>query len=709
MLPCMLRIWLRALFGLGFLCAGMLLYSQGQEKPAPAPDGAIPRSPAENDFLIRIGVEEVRLDAVVLDKKGRQITDLTADDFEIYQDKKLQQIIAGKYISDYQPTLESKPASLDATDATAIPAPRLTRDAVRRTIVFLVDDYSMQRFEEVHRTRLCLRKYVETQMQPGDMVAILQTFRGTSALSAFTSDKKELLARIDTIRWKPPHDFPDPRIGEEYIPQPMAIDFCIRALKDMPGRKFLMLMSLEIFNLSALDRYLHRPPDDAAFNRMADAALRAGVVIHTLDILGLADTFVDLEATYYSSFFSGRSQDIMAPWRTDLKYAQGAVQSRQASRWLPLSQKTGGVLLTGNNFYIHGIADLEEEMKGYYLLSYVPPASTFDEKKQISYKKIEVKVKRRGAQVHTRDGFIGLKRPPETPAEARNPLVKAMFSPFRYKDLDVRMASGYVEDSPDGYQLRAWVHLDGQALGIADEKDGSHSISVKAVAATSDIDGNVQDSANRQLNLKLNDADVEWVRAHGLKFSLSQRKEKPGAYYVRVAIEDRVSGAIGSAYEFIKIPDLKKGSLALSSIVVLNNPEDAAWVQADIAPGPQSLPAQVPPMADRSQALRKYAPGESFEYIAAVYNAKSSEGAPPDLESQVILFNEGKELFRSEPESVRLGSPGNVRRIPIRNSLLLEKALQPGDYVLKLQVRDKQAKDKNSLAEQLLQFEISAK
>ena len=35
------------------------------------------------------------------------------------------------------------------------------------------------------------------------------------------------------------------------------------------------------------------------------------------------------------------------------------------------------------------------------------------------------------------------------------------------------------------------------------------------------------------------------------------------------------SAAKGSTYEFMELPDLKKGSLALSSILVLNNKDDA--------------------------------------------------------------------------------------------------------------------------------------
>ena len=93
--------------------------------------------------------------------------------------------------------------------------------------------------------------------------------------------------------------------------------------------------------------------------------------------------------------------------------------------------------------------------------------------------------------------------------------------------------------------------------------------------------------------------------------------------------------------------------------------------------------------------------------MVAVYNAKSKEGVRPDLESQVILYNEGKELYRSAAEPVLVDNLVNPGRIPIKKSLFLEGTLQPGDYVLKLLVRDRQAKEKNNLTEQMLQFEIS--
>jgi hypothetical protein len=153
------------------------------------------------DFTIRIGVEEIRLDAVVLDGKGRQITGLTAEDFELYQDDQLQKINAAYYITDQsapaaKPAVPSKPLK----GVSPIPSPMMTRDKTQRVIIFIVDDMSMQ-FEHVHYARMALEKFVTDQMQPGDLVAILRTSHGISALQMFSSDKRHLLKLVENIRW----------------------------------------------------------------------------------------------------------------------------------------------------------------------------------------------------------------------------------------------------------------------------------------------------------------------------------------------------------------------------------------------------------------------------------------------------------------------------------------------------------------------------
>jgi VWFA-related protein len=655
-------------------------------------------SQSKDDFTIKVGVEEVRLDVVVLDRKGRQAPDLTEKDFDVYQDNKRQEIVSIKYISAYG----AKPEPLQSgANKQAKPVPgalsRLAREDVQRTIVFLVDDLSMRKFPQIHRARMCIKKYVEDQMQPGDMVAIMQTFRGTASLSAFTSDKRELLARVDTIHWKHPYDLPDPRIIEDYIPQWMAIDFCIRALKDMPGRKFLMLLSMHVSDVSGMNNY-------SVYNRLADSAMRAGVVIHTLDIMGLADAVVDAQPVVVGLRIPSNPGPI-----SDSRYQQMELGFRQSYKPLPLSQKTGGVFLTGRNFFIDGIKDLEEDMKGYYLLTYIPPKSASRQKDKAFYNQIKVKVKRPGYQVRTRDGYIDIDRSLETPAETQNPLIKAMFSPFQYKDLEVDMAAGYRDDGEKGYSLKTWVHLDGNAVGISKEQSGRNTISVEAMAAATDVDGVVQETAKRKVDLALSDAEVQWIREHGLKFSLSLAKENAGAYYVRVAIKDHISGSIGSAYEFLEIPDLSKDALALSSIVILNNEEDVAWIQSGAGKDYKEQNVGSRPGELRSQALRRYRPGDHFRYGAVIFNAKSKEGMPPELESQIVLLKDEEEIYKSGPELLHFESLGDLKRIPIQLNLNLGPALKPGNYTLQLHIKDKAAKGKNNTAAQALQFEIEDK
>src|ERR1035438_4408270 len=69
------------------LAAVFVLASQvGAQNPPPSPGGASPEP------VIRAKVDEVALDLVVRDKKGRLVKNLTSGDVEIYEDGVRQQI-----------------------------------------------------------------------------------------------------------------------------------------------------------------------------------------------------------------------------------------------------------------------------------------------------------------------------------------------------------------------------------------------------------------------------------------------------------------------------------------------------------------------------------------------------------------------------------------------------------------------------------------
>lgn len=657
---------------------------------------AISDDSGNEDFLIRIAVEEVRLDVVVLDRKGQQITDLTPADFEVYQDDQLMPVVSCKYLTDQKDPYGQPAISKEASKkASIIPSRRLAREEVRRTFVFIVDDLSMS-FSDFHFARMALKNFVEKQMQPGDLIAVIRTNYGNSALQLFLSDKPQLLARIEQMPWEAARDLSSDNLYYRFDGQISAIRYCIRALKDMPGRKAMIMLTaqtgmpggLEILMGASTVDYEYRYVDQ--YNQLADDALRAGVVFHMLDIRGL-EAPGDASGGSFDSFFQQLSR-------------------RNAERRNPLPQKTGGLFIENINFYGSGIGDVNNALKGFYLLSYAPPESTFKENRKEVYHRLKIKVKRKGANVHTRDGFYGLPRPSNEQPKEPNALRDAIFSPFQNNDLTVNLATGYVHDTKSGYLLRSWLHLDAQNLVMTKQADG-HLISLGTVYLTSDVNGNIGDSNYMKYEISVKDENLAWVKEHGIRFSIMLPVKKPGPYYVRIAVKDQASGKAGSAYEFINIPDLKKGRLAISNMFIINNNADANWVR--LGANKEQIPNLLAPVIQRdesrSPALRTYLPGDNLEYMALVYNANLKD-KKPDLESQYTLYKDGEEYKKGDPQIVDLDGVTDFTKIPIRKRMVLGSEMPKGDYVLQLQVRDKlENSKKKSFAAQTMSFVISEK
>src|SRR5688572_9590209 len=119
-----------------------------------------------DDDIVRITTNLVQFDFIVTDKRGNQISDLTAEDIEVFQDGKPQTISNLSYIS-----TEPEPSTDSGNNKTSVPPVGAKRNNVRRIIALVVDDLGMS-FETVVPTRNALRKFAEEQMRPGDLVAL---------------------------------------------------------------------------------------------------------------------------------------------------------------------------------------------------------------------------------------------------------------------------------------------------------------------------------------------------------------------------------------------------------------------------------------------------------------------------------------------------------------------------------------------------------
>src|SRR5690348_11477877 len=126
------------------------------------------KPPADDkDDVVRITTNLVQVDAVVT-KDGKLVTNLTADDFEIFEDGKRQTITSFAYISNVSGATPQPPTKDVKKVAPVVPFGPIKPNEARRTMAFVVDDLGLSA-ESMYQVRKQLRKFVTEQLQPNDL------------------------------------------------------------------------------------------------------------------------------------------------------------------------------------------------------------------------------------------------------------------------------------------------------------------------------------------------------------------------------------------------------------------------------------------------------------------------------------------------------------------------------------------------------------
>jgi hypothetical protein len=398
---------------------------------------------------------------------------------------------------------------------------------------------------------------------------------------------------------------------------------------------------------------------------------------------------------------------------------------------------TGGVVITGNDATDGGMRSLEKKQEGFYLLSYIPSKDTFSADRRNSVYQIRVKLKNKGYAVRHRSVFRGTPMSRQSfPSTRESSLQQVLSSPFRFNELRVSLSAGYSRASKPafflrnptqlniddlvpineknarhsiarqaGFLIRSRMHLDSKHLAFATNAKSEFLLSLEFGAFAADCAGAIKDSHGMRYDLTLNSDEYLQVNEKGIDLEIYLVVQNPGGYNIRAIIRDRISGKSGSAFQYMEIPLAREPRVLLSSIFIINNPEDAANVESGELKTDRG-PARRVENARLSPAGRSYLPGETFDYLAIIYNPQKSANQPPQLETQVMLMKDGKEYLCGEAESVDIRSTVDFAKISIKKRFVLREDLEEGDYAIKLKVTDKSAKEKLAIAYQAIGFII---
>src|SRR5258708_17706145 len=166
----------------------------GQPAPGPQDTRDAPR--------FRVGIDAVRIDAVVTDRDGRIVSDLTADEIDVRQDGKPQKVTFAQFVpvlSGPAP-LPSTPFARSSAEAYAMPPRPVKREEVQRTVAIVVDDLGLS-VESLYYTRSALHAFLDRELRPTDLVALVRTGGAGGGLQPFTTDRRVLHAAIDALQW----------------------------------------------------------------------------------------------------------------------------------------------------------------------------------------------------------------------------------------------------------------------------------------------------------------------------------------------------------------------------------------------------------------------------------------------------------------------------------------------------------------------------
>ncbi len=336
------------------------------QKPAEQAQKPQQQKPQQPTF--RAGVNLVRVDVIVTGKDGAPVYDLTAADFDVTEDGKPQKIDAFKFV---QVKTGQQRGGVAPREIRTLTDEELetSRDDVRMVVLFL-DDYHVA-WDGGVRVRAPLRRFIDTQIGPYDLVAVMYPLTPVSALQ-FTHDRYVLSTALVTFEGRKGNYAVRNSAEATYAGAPPAVIEQIRnkvtlsALESLmnhlgalrEGRKSVVLVS---------EGFMLPVEDMEDLRRVYDAANRNNAAIYVLDPRGL-------------SMASNT-------WTMDTLRV--------------LADNTDGRAIVNSNDLEVGLRQVIRDLSAYYLIGYASDRPASDGK----FHEIKVRVKRPGVQVRARKGY----------------------------------------------------------------------------------------------------------------------------------------------------------------------------------------------------------------------------------------------------------------------------------------------------------------
>ena len=620
-----------------------------------------------SEYTFRAKTELVLVNVTVRDRNGNPVHDLKRDDFSILEDNKPQQVssfdIENSDAAVSTATLESKPLANLPAKSQAAPALIDSSTLKDRRLIVLFFDLSSMQPEEIDRAVTAAQNYVDKQMAPADLIAVLSLDNTLTVNQDFTSDRDTLKKTLRAFNLGAGQGYEEGATGATEGTADTGASFTVddteykifntdrrlEALRSIADRlaRIDQKKSLIYFS-SGMDRT--GIENESELRAATNAAVRANLSIYTMDMRGLQAMVPGGEAQSASlrgtSPYSGKS--------TLNQYDSNFINQETL---VTLAGDTGGRAFLDSNDFGRVFSRVQQDTSYYYLLGYRSTNTARDGR----FRRITVRINRPGLKLEFRHGYYAPADFQHANREDREQqLEQELASDLPSTDLQVYLSAAYFRMSDNGFYVPVSLVVPGSQIPFMQKNDQDR--------ATLDIVGAVFDPNKRPVNqvrdtvkLALNTSQL--VQHKNVQYDTSFVLPS-GQYHLKFVLRENQTGQIGSFETDLTIPDLKSVPLKLSSIVLASQIQPAARKRSDnplVRDGSELIPS-VTHVFSSGQHLYFYY--EVYDPVrgAAPAKAAGKQSAPESsgirLLTNVVFFRGNVKAYETPlVETQELNSP----------------------------------------------------
>ena len=642
----------------------------------------------------------------VRDRAGQPIQGLSARDFTVLEDDKPQKVSVFEYQQ-----LETEPAtpSLKPKTPAAEPVrkPQITPSSpgqVRykgRRLLVLFFDFSSMPPEDQLRAQKSSLDFLDRQMTPSDLVAIMAFTNKLQVLEDFTPDHDRLAEIIKGFHIgessdqageaETGADDPDSGVdtGAAFTADETefnifntdrkltALESAVRMLSSLPEKKALVYFSSGVGKTGA--------ENQSQLKSTVNAAVRGNVSFYPVDARGLVASAPGGDATKGSArgsgMYSGNSQ----------RQARARFNDQQETLFT-LAADTGGKALLDSNDLSAGIVQAQKDISSYYILGYYSANPAENGR----YRRIRVRLDSHPqAKLDFRTGYFAPKQFKDfNTTDKERQLEEALLLGDPFTDLTLALEVDWFRLGRDRYFIPLAVKIPGSQIELA-RKKGLEETTLDFIGQVRNSKGALAATVRDSIKVKLRGDTAGQLGRRLLQYDTGFTLT-PGDYTLKFLARENETGKLGTFETKFKVPDLaaQTSYLRLSSVVWANQREPLA-AAVGAAERSKRLLATHPLVKDGQKLIpsitKVFRKDQKLYVYFEVYDlGAGAERKTPNIAATLSFFRGKVKAFETEPLRVTQSSARGAHIIPVEFQAPLA-GLQAGDYICQVNVIDQES------------------